>query len=101
VLRGEVYPYRPVVARPGASLLRLILSADGWNADPDHRIVMGAHVQDHDRGGLVNVPTALGWVSLTTVEPVLRSRLEPDPAGRLTPVELDAVTSAFRALFDV
>jgi len=41
VQRGEVWEYDPVMRRDGRSTLRLILSADGWVADPEHRIVHG------------------------------------------------------------
>lgn len=99
-MRGEVWRYDPVINRPGLSILRVILSADGWNADPENRIVMGAHVVDRDRGGLVNVGTAHGWVALTTIEPILRRRLI-EQVGALTDDELAAVDMAFRALFDV
>lgn len=58
--RGEVWEYDPVMRRDGRSTLRLILSADGWVADPEHRIVHGVHLLTEDQGGLVNVRTSLG-----------------------------------------
>jgi hypothetical protein len=68
VLRGEIWTYRPVLERPGQSLLRIILSADGFNRDESRVQVMGAHIVDHDPGGLLSVRVAPhGWVVLPTL----------------------------------
>lgn len=98
--RGEVWRYDPVVPRPGQSVLRVLLSVDAFNTDPGQVVVMGAHVLDRDRGGLLNVRTSFGWVALATLEPVMRRRLV-EQVGTLDPDEIAAVLGAFRALFDV
>lgn len=101
MLRGEIWTYRPVLERPGQSLLRIVLSADGFNRDDSRVQVMGAHVVDRDPGGLLSVRVEPhGWVVLTTVEAVMRRRLG-ERVGAATPDELAAVMAAFRALFEV
>lgn len=95
--RGEVWRYDPVVPRPGQSVLRVLLSVDAFNTDPGQVVVMGAHVLDRDRGGLLNVRTSFGWVALATLEPVMRRRLV-EQVGTLDPDEIAAVLGAFRAL---
>ena len=90
-----------MLERPGQSLLRIVLSADGFNRDESRVQVMGAHVLDRDPGGLLSVRVEPhGWVVLTTVEAVMRRRLG-ERVGAATPDELAAVMAAFRALFEV
>ena len=90
-----------MLERPGQSLLRIILSADGFNRDESRVQVMGAHIVDHDPGGLLSVRVAPhGWVVLPTLEAVIRRRLG-ERVGAASPDELAAVMAAFRALFDV
>lgn len=98
--RGEVWDYDPVIRREGRPTRRLILSTDGWNADPEHRVVTGALVFGEDLGGLVNVGTRYGWVSVPTVEPILRSRLTT-LVGALDVDELSAVDNALRGYLDL
>ena len=98
--RGEIWTYRPALPRPGQALLRLILSTDGFNADPDRPVVIGAQVVDHDPGGLLNVRLGeQGWVSLPTIEAVLRSRLDLR-VGEATAEQMSAVTAALTAMLD-
>ena len=42
VRRGEIWQYRPVLERPGQSLLRLIVSADGLAAPEEMEQVSNA-----------------------------------------------------------
>jgi mRNA-degrading endonuclease toxin of MazEF toxin-antitoxin module len=100
VQRGEVYEYIPVIARPGQSRMRLIISAAGIN-EADQPVVLGLQVLDHDPGGLLSIPLAhLGWASVLTIEAVLRSRL-----GNLiytaTDDEMEPVSAALRAAQDL
>ena len=99
--RGQIWAYRPALPRPGQSLLRLILSAEGVNRDPALPVVIGAQVLDRDPGGLLSVHLdAHGWLSLLTIEPVLRSRLD-EHVGTATPDEMAAVEVALSAMLDM
>ena len=99
--RGEIWTYRPALPRPGQALLRLILSTDGFNDDPDRPVVIGAQVVDHDPGGLLNVRLGdQGWVSLPTIEAVLRSRLDL-LVGEATKEQMTAVATALGAMLDL
>jgi mRNA-degrading endonuclease toxin of MazEF toxin-antitoxin module len=101
VHRGEIWTYRPALPRPGQALLRLILSTDGFNAEPDRPVVIGAQVVDHDPGGLLNVRLGdQGWVSLPTIEAVLRSRLD-ERVAVASPDQMSAVTTALSAMLDL
>jgi mRNA-degrading endonuclease toxin of MazEF toxin-antitoxin module len=101
VQRGQIWAYRPALPRPGQSLLRLILSADGVNQDPGLPVVIGAQVIDRDPGGLLSVRLeAHGWLSLLTIEPVLRSRLD-EHVGTASPDEMAAVGVALAAMLDM
>ena len=101
MLRGEIRRYRPVLAREGQSLLRLILSADGYNRDPDRALVMAAHIVEDDPGSLLHVALEPhGWVAVNTLQPTLRSRLD-ELVGRATPEQMSAVDAAVAALLDL
>ena len=100
VRRGEVYEYVPVLARPGQSRARLIISSQPVN-DADHPAVLGLHIVDRDPGGLLSVGVGgLGWAAVMTIEAVLRSRLGP-LLHTCTSEELDAVSNALRAAQDL
>lgn len=80
--------------------MRLIISAQGIN-EADYPVVLGLQVLDRDPGGLLSIRLAhLGWVSVLTIEAVLRSRL-----GNLiytsTAEEMESVSSALRAAQDL
>ena len=99
--RGEIWAYRPALPRPGQSLLRLILSAEGVNRNPALPVVIGAQVLDRDPGGLLSVRLhPHGWLSLLTIEAVLRSRLD-EHVGTATPDEMAAVEVALAAMLDM
>jgi hypothetical protein len=100
VHRGEIWTYRPALPRPGQSLLRLILSADEFNANDSFQVVIGAQVVGRDPG-LLSV--RLGedrWLSLVTLEPVLRSRLD-EHVGTASAEEMDRVRFAMGALLEL
>lgn len=99
--RGEIWGYRPVLPRPGQSLLRMILSADGVNRDSVLPVVIGAQILDRDPGGLLSVRVGVhGWLSLLTIEAVLRSRLD-DHVATVTAEESAAVDVALAAMLDM
>jgi mRNA-degrading endonuclease toxin of MazEF toxin-antitoxin module len=101
VQRGEIWAYRPALPRPGQSLLRLILSAPGVNDNPALPVVIGAQVLDHDPGGLLSVRLeGHGWLSLLTIEAVLRSRLDAH-VGTASAAEMEAVEVALAAMLDM
>lgn len=99
--RGEIWAYRPALPRPGQSLLRLILSAEGVNQNTALPVVIGAHILDRDPGGLLSVRIgSLGWLSLLTIEAVLRSRLD-EHVGSASAEEMAAVEVALAAMLDL
>lgn len=101
VRRGEIRRYRAVLQRAGQPELRLILSADALNEDPDRALVMATHVVDVDPGGLLHVKVGdHGWAAVATLQPVLRSRLD-ELVGQATAEELTAVEAAVAALLDL
>jgi mRNA-degrading endonuclease toxin of MazEF toxin-antitoxin module len=64
-------------------------------------VVIGAQVLDRDPGGLLSVHLdAHGWLSLLTIEPVLRSRLD-EHVGTVTPDEMAAVEVALGAMLEM
>lgn len=90
-----------MLPRPGQSLLRLILSAEGVNQDPALPVVIGAQVIDRDPGGLLSVRLgAHGWVTLLTIEAVLRSRLDKH-VGTASLDEMAAVEVALAAMLEM
>lgn len=98
--RGAVYPYRPVLHRPGQSLQRLIVSADPLNESP-LPVVLGLQVVDSDPASLLSVRLeGHGWAVITTIEQVIKSRLD-EPAGVISPDEQQAVDNALRAALDL
>jgi hypothetical protein len=63
--RGTVYPYKPVLARPGQSLQRLIVSADPLN-ESSLPVVLGLQVVDRDPESLLSVRLeGHGWAVIT------------------------------------
>lgn len=96
--RGQVWRYEPVVHRPGRSVLRLIVSSDALNANPDRYLVRGVQVLDEDPGDLLAVPTELGWAAVLTSETIIRRRLV-EHVGTVTSDELAAVDVALRAMY--
>jgi len=98
--RGGVYPYKPVLQRPGQSLQRLIVSADPIN-ESSIPVVLGLQVVDRDPDSLLAVKLeGHGWAVITTIEQVIKSRLD-EPAGVISPDEQQAVDSALRAALDL
>lgn len=95
--RGEIWSYRPALPRAGQSVLRLILSADEFNDNGSYRVVIGAQIVDRDPGLLSVRLHGDHWLSLVTVEPVLRSRLD-EHVDTASPEEMDRVTFALGAL---
>jgi mRNA-degrading endonuclease toxin of MazEF toxin-antitoxin module len=100
VRRGEVWQYRPVLERPGQSLLRLIVSADFVN-EGDGVTVLGVHLVDRDPESLLAPRIgAHGFANVMTIEAVLRRRLDAR-IGLATPDELGQVSDALRAVQDL
>lgn len=98
--RGEVWQYRPVLERPGQSLLRLIVSADFVN-EGDGVTVLGVHLVDRDPESLLAPRIgAHGFANVMTIEAVLRRRLDAR-IGLATPDELEQVSDALRAAQDL
>lgn len=99
--RGEIWRYNPVIARPGSSLARLIVSADGVNRVEELPVILGIQVVESDPGGLlaVEVPP-WGWASALGVEQVLRRRLTErlDVVG---PEVMEQVDRALRAALEL
>ena len=99
--RGEIWTYRPALPRPGQAVLRLILSAGGFNEVTVRPVVIGAQVVEHDPGGLLNVQLGgQGWVTLPTIEAVLRSRLG-ERVGVASTEQMAAVGAALAAMLDL
>jgi mRNA-degrading endonuclease toxin of MazEF toxin-antitoxin module len=100
VRRGEIWQYRPVLERPGQSLLRLIVSADFVN-EGDSVTVLGVHLVDRDPESLLAPRIgAHGFANVMTIEAVLRRRLDAR-IGLATPDELGQVSDALRAAQDL
>ena len=98
--RGAVYPYKPVLQRPGQSLQRLIVSADPLNESP-LPVVLGLQVVDRDPDSLLSVRLeGHGWAVITTVEQVIKARLD-EPAGVISPDEQQTVDNALRPALDI
>ena len=98
--RGEIWTYRPALPRPGQSVLRLILSADEFNDNASYRVVIGSQVVERDPGLLSVRLDGDRWLSLITVEPVLRSRLD-EHVATASVEEMDRVQFALGALLDL
>lgn len=100
VRRGEIWQYRPVLERPGQSLLRLIVSADFVN-EGDGATVLGVHLVDRDPQSLLAPQVgAHGFANVMTIEAVLRRRLDAR-VGLATPQEMEQVSNALRAAQDL
>jgi mRNA-degrading endonuclease toxin of MazEF toxin-antitoxin module len=100
VRRGEIWQYRPVLERPGQSLLRLIVSADFVN-EGDSVTVLGVHLVERDPESLLAPRIgAHGFANVMTIEAVLRRRLDAR-IGLATPDELEQVSDALRAVQDL
>lgn len=98
--RGEIWQYRPVLERPGQSLLRLIVSADFVN-EGDSVTVLGVHLVERDPESLLAPRIgAHGFANVMTIEAVLRRRLDAR-IGLATPDELGQVSDALRAVQDL
>lgn len=65
VQRRGVYEYIPVLARPGQSRMRLIVSGSTVN-DTEHPVVLGLQVVERDPGGLLVRIGKLGWAPVLT-----------------------------------
>lgn len=102
MLRGEIRRYRPVLQRPGQPLLRLVLSADHLNSDPDRRLVIAAHVAEDDAGSLLHVPVGQPdrWARVPTLAPTRRGRLD-ELVGQATPEQMTEVDAALGALLEL
>ena len=100
VRRGEIWQYRPVLERPGQSLLRLIVSADFVN-EGDGATVLGVHLVDRDPQSLLAPRIgAHGFANVMTIEAVLRRRLDTLIA-LVSPEEMEQVSNALRAAQDL
>lgn len=98
--RGEIWQYRPVLERPGQSLLRLIVSADFVN-EGDGATVLGVHLVDRDPQSLLAPRIgAHGFANVMTIEAVLRRRLDTLIA-LVSPEEMEQVSNALRAAQDL
>lgn len=98
--RGEIWQYRPVLERPGQSLLRLIVSADFLN-ESDGATVLGLHLVDRDPQSLLAPRVgAHGFANVITIEAVLRRRLDAR-IGLATPEEMEQISHALRAAQDL
>lgn len=98
--RGSVYRYDPVLARPGASTLRLIVSSQPVN-DGEYPAILSLPVTDADRGGLLSVRIGeVGWVSALSIEATMRRRLG-ELVYTATDDEMEAVAAALRAAQDL
>lgn len=98
--RGEVWAYRPVLDRPGQSLFRLIVSADGLNDSPIP-VVLGCQIVEQDPGSLLAVRVEdHGWAVVTTIEQVVKRRLV-EMAGVISASEQQDVDAALRAAQDL
>lgn len=99
--RGEIWRYKPVLERPGQSLLRLIVSADAVNAVHTLPVVLGLLIVDSDPGGLLAVHLEPhGWASALTIEAVMRRRLVEcvDTAPAQAMEQVDAALRAAQEL---
>jgi mRNA-degrading endonuclease toxin of MazEF toxin-antitoxin module len=101
VKRGEVWRYHPVIAREGQSTTRLVVSADPLNADPSVPTIYVAHVINSDPGSLLAVRIDdFGWALTTRIDRPPRSRLV-EQLGTATTDEMDQVSTALRATFEL
>ena len=100
IRRGDIRRYEPVLARPGQSLYRVVVSPDAFNQSASP-IVLGLHVVDHDPGGLLAVQTGSGgWALIPSIEGVHKRRLG-EIVGRLTAEEREVVDRALKAVLDL
>lgn len=100
VRRGQIWRYRPVLERPGQSLLRLIVSADFLN-EGTGATVLGVHLVDRDPESLLAPRIgAHGFANVMTIEAVLRRRLDMCLATA-GPEEMELVSNALRAAQDL
>jgi mRNA-degrading endonuclease toxin of MazEF toxin-antitoxin module len=98
--RGEIWQYRPVLERPGQSLLRLIVSADFLN-EGEGATVLGVHLVDRDPQSLLAPRIgAHGYANVMTIEAVVRRRLDTR-IGLASTEEMDQVSNALRAAQDL
>lgn len=99
--RGEIWRYTPAIARPGQPTLRLVVSADFLNTNPDLSIVLALQVLETDPDSLMAFPVGdQGWARALSVEPVLRRRLV-EHVGTANAAEMDQVNNALRAVQDL
>ncbi|HSV65743.1 MAG TPA: hypothetical protein VLJ59_07540 [Mycobacteriales bacterium] len=99
--RGQIWRYDPVVARPGASTLRLIVSADVVNVNGELPVVLAVHLVTDDPGSLLAVRVGEhGWARALSIEPAMRRRLVElvDTADTET---MERISSALRAVQDL
>ena len=89
--RGDVWEYRPVIPRPGISILRLVVSPDALNESELLPFVIAIHiVEETEESPLAPRIGDLGWAPVTTVERVVKSRLTQH-VGTATAEELEQV----------
>lgn len=99
--RGEIWRYNPVIARPGGSTARLIVSSNGINQVEELPVVLGLQIVAGDPGGLLAVEVApWGWASAVGVEQVLRRRLV-EQLDTVSPEVMDQIDSALRAALEL
>ncbi len=98
--RGEVWEYKPVVARTDTADLRLVVSTDAVNGS-EFPAVLAMRIEPEDPGGVLAVRVgAHGWALALTVQPTMRSRL----AGLVDRVDaetMEHVDAALRAVLDL
>lgn len=100
--RGQLWRMAPILAgRPtpaGATDLRLIVSANAINRDPDTSVVLALALVDDDPGSLLSVRIGEhGWARALTIGRVPKSRLT-EQVGTAGVEALDQVDAALRAV---
>jgi mRNA-degrading endonuclease toxin of MazEF toxin-antitoxin module len=98
--RGEVWEYKPVVARTDQRDLRLIVSTDAVN-DTGMATVLAVRIEPEDPGGVLAVRVGeYGWATAVSVAPTMRSRLV-DQVGTADVETMEHVGAALRAVLDL
>lgn len=95
--RGEVWEYKPVVARTDTADLRLVVSTDAVNGS-EFPAVLAMRIEPEDPGGVLAVRVGShGWALALTVQPTMRSRL----VDRVDAETMEHVDAALRAVLDL
>lgn len=100
IRRGEVWSYTPVLSRTGQSLVRVVVSAEAYNAT-SVPIVHALHVVDSDPENLLGIRlVGHGWALVGSLEGTMKNRLG-ERLGVISTEEQDAIDSAVKALLDL